>query len=98
MLRETIAFKLNLSGGSKIISNNATFFHGTMHLYATSRDHRIPRLFVNFRGVECKTPAGDPPDRRMWENTMETYNSHRALLALIIVIVVIKIKVIVNRR
>ena len=48
--------------------------------------------------MKCKTPAGAHPDRRMRENTMVTYTGHRALLAWIIVIVVVKIKVIVNRR
>jgi len=32
------------------------------------------------------------------EDMMATYNSHRVLLAWIIVIVIVKIKVIVNRR
>jgi hypothetical protein len=67
MLGDAISFKLDLVDGSKTTSDNATFFHGTTPVYARSRDERNPRRFVNFRGVECKTPVGMGPAGVRWE-------------------------------
>jgi hypothetical protein len=91
------AFKRNLSSRSE--------FGATKRFSVTAPHTRMQRRtmdgvrddLLTFVAWNAKRRPGILPTGVQWENTMGL-ETHRILLAAIIVIVIVKIKVIVNRR
>jgi hypothetical protein len=61
------AFKRNLSSGLGFSATGHFLYRFVMHLYAATRCEWMPRRFVNFNALKCKTPVGNGPAGVRWE-------------------------------